>query len=75
MRGKLRNLAVAAVVTVVIMLMVAVTKAGTGLVGRLKINPTVIRLAVPLVSLALSTLLCGAVFRALAGESPRRRTA
>jgi hypothetical protein len=46
-RGKLRNLAVAAVVTVVIMLMVAVATAGTDLVGRLKINPTAIRLAVP----------------------------
>ena len=70
-RGKLRNLAVAAVVTVVIMLMVAVATAGTDLVGRLKINPTAIRLAAPLTSLALSTLLCGAVFRALAGESLR----
>ena len=74
-RGKLRNLAVAAVVTVVVMLMVAVATAGTGLVGRLKINPTVIRVAVPLISLALSTLLCGAVFRALAGEALRWRAA
>ena len=74
-RGKLRNLAVAAVVTVVIMLMVAVATAGTDLVGRLKINPTAIRLAAPLTSLVLSTLLCGAVFRALAGESLRWRAA
>ena len=74
-RGKLRNLAVAAVVTVVIMLMVAVATAGTDLVGRLKINPAAIRLAAPLTSLALSTLLCGAVFRALAGESLRWRAA
>jgi hypothetical protein len=44
-RGKLRNLGLAAVVTVVIMLMVAVATAGTDLVGRLKINPTAIRLA------------------------------
>ena len=43
MRGKLRDLAVAAVVTVVIMLVVAVATAGTDLVGRLKINPTAIR--------------------------------
>ena len=74
-RGKLRNLAVAGVVTVVIMLMVAVATAGTDLVGRLKINPMAIRLAAPLISLALSTLLCGAVFRALAAESLRWRAA
>lgn len=70
-RGKLRNLGLAAVVTVVIMLMVAVATAGTDLVGRLNVNPTAIRLAVPLISLALTTLLCGAVFRALAGEALR----
>ena len=75
MRGKLRNLGLAAVVTVVIMLMVAVATAGTDLVARLKINPTAIRLAVPLTSLALTTLLCGAVFRALAGEALRWRAA
>ena len=74
-RGKLRNLAVAAVVTVVVMLMVAVATAGTDLVGRLKVNPTAIRLAVPLISLALTALLCGVVFRALAGESLRWRAA
>ena len=74
-RGKLRNLGLAAVVTVVIMLMVAVATAGTDLVARLNVNPTAIRLAVPLISLALTTLLCGAVFRALAGESLRWRAA
>ena len=74
-RAKLRNLGLAAVVTVVIMLMVAVATAGTDLVGRLRINPMAIRLAVPLISLALSTLLCGAVFRALAGEALRWRAA
>jgi uncharacterized BrkB/YihY/UPF0761 family membrane protein len=70
-RGKLRNLAVAAVVTVVVMLMVAVAAAGTDLVGRLKTHPTAIRLAAPLISLALSTVLCGAVLRALGGGSLR----
>jgi hypothetical protein len=52
-----------------------VATAGTDLVGRPKINPTAIRLAAPLTSLALTTLLCGAVFRALAGESLRWRAA
>jgi uncharacterized BrkB/YihY/UPF0761 family membrane protein len=74
-RGKLRSLGLAAVVTVVIMLMVAVATAGTDLVGRLKINPTAIRLAVPLTSLVLTTLLCGTVFRALTGEALRWRAA
>jgi hypothetical protein len=63
------------VVTVVIVLMAAVAAAGTDLVGRLNVNPTAIRLAVPLMSLALTTLLCGAVFRALAGEGLRWRAA
>jgi uncharacterized BrkB/YihY/UPF0761 family membrane protein len=74
-RGKLRNLGLAAVVTVVIMLMVSVATAGTDLVARLNVNPTAIRLAVPLISLALTTLLCGAVFRVLAGEALRWRAA
>jgi membrane protein len=65
--GKLRNLGLAAVVTVVVMLMVAVATAGTNLVGRLNVNPTAIRVAVGLTSLALTTLLCGTVFRVLAG--------
>jgi uncharacterized BrkB/YihY/UPF0761 family membrane protein len=73
--GKLRNLGVAAVVTIVIMLMVAVGTAGTDFVGRLNINHPTIRLAVPLTSLALTTLLCGAVFRALVGKSLRWRAA
>jgi uncharacterized BrkB/YihY/UPF0761 family membrane protein len=73
--GKLRNLAVAAAVTVVIMLMVAVATAGTDLVRRLNINSATIRLAVPLTALALTTLLCGAVFRVLVGKSLRWRAA
>ncbi|MFZ1993830.1 MAG: YhjD/YihY/BrkB family envelope integrity protein [Solirubrobacteraceae bacterium] len=69
--GKLRNLGVAAVVTVVIMLMVLVTSAGTGLVRRLGVDPTLIRLAVPLISLALTVLLCAAVYRLLVGGALR----
>jgi uncharacterized BrkB/YihY/UPF0761 family membrane protein len=74
-RGKLRNLGLAAVVTVMTMLTVAVATAGTDLVGRLHLDPTAIRVGVPLISLALTTLLCGAVFRALAGEALQWRTA
>jgi uncharacterized BrkB/YihY/UPF0761 family membrane protein len=73
--GKLRNLAVATAVTVLIVLMVAVATAGTDLVRRLNIDPAIIRLAVPLTALALTTLLCGAVFHALVGQSLRWRAA
>jgi uncharacterized BrkB/YihY/UPF0761 family membrane protein len=69
--GKLRNLAVATAVTVLIVLMVAVATAGTDLVRRLDIASVIIRVAVPLASLALTTLLCGAVFRVLVGQSLR----
>src|SRR6201995_875631 len=69
--GKLRNLAVAAAVTVLIVLMVAVATAGTDLVRRLDIAPLIIRIAVPLTSIALATLLCGAVFRTLVGDALR----
>jgi uncharacterized BrkB/YihY/UPF0761 family membrane protein len=74
-RGKLRNLAVAGVVAVVIVLMVAVATAGTDLVRRLHIDAATIRLAVPLTALALTTLLVGAVFRVLVGTSLRWRAA
>ena len=74
-RGKLRNLGIAAVVTVLIILMVAVATAGTDFVRRLDIAPAIIRVAVPLAALALTTLLCGAVFRALVGTSLRWRAA
>jgi uncharacterized BrkB/YihY/UPF0761 family membrane protein len=73
--GKLRNLAVAAVVAVVIVLMVAAATAGTGLVQRLHISSTFVRLAVPLLSLALTVLLCSTVFRVLVGGSLQWRAA
>jgi uncharacterized BrkB/YihY/UPF0761 family membrane protein len=73
--GKLRNLGVAAVLTVVILLMVAVATAGTDFVRRLTVDPLPIRLALPLASLALTTLLCGAVFRTLTGASMSWRAA
>jgi uncharacterized BrkB/YihY/UPF0761 family membrane protein len=73
--GKLRNLAVATVVAVVIVLMVVVATAGTDLVGRLKLDPAIVRVTVPLASFGMTTLLCGAVFRTLAGRSLRWRAA
>lgn len=73
--GKLRNLALAGAVTTVIVLMVLVASAGTGLVRRLDVSPALIRLGIPLVSLALTMLLCGGVYRMLAGGSLHRRAA
>ena len=47
------------------MLMVAVATGGTDLVGRLDVDPDGDPPGVPLISLALTTLLCGAVFARL----------
>lgn len=66
-RGKLRNLGLAGALATVIVLMAVVGSAGTGLVRRLDVNPTLVRLAVPLASLAVTVLLCAAVYRALVG--------
>ncbi len=73
--GKVRNLALAAVVTVVIVLMVAVASAGTQVVRRIDSNPTLIRVALPAISFVLTVLLCAGVYRVLAGRSLRTRAA
>ncbi len=67
--GKLRNLAVAGAVAALIVLMVIVATAGTNLVRRLDIDPAITRLVIPLVSLGLTTLLCGGVFHTLVGKT------
>jgi uncharacterized BrkB/YihY/UPF0761 family membrane protein len=69
--GKLRTLAVAAAVAVLIVLMVLVATAGTGLVRRLHVAPAIVRLSVPVVSLALTVAICGGVFRVLGGPPLR----
>jgi uncharacterized BrkB/YihY/UPF0761 family membrane protein len=73
--GKLRNLGLSAVLTTVIVLMVSAATAGTGLVKRLHVNPTLIRIAVPLATLAATILLCAVVYRALMGPALRWRAA
>jgi uncharacterized BrkB/YihY/UPF0761 family membrane protein len=73
--GKLRNLAVAGAVALLIVLMVIVATAGTNLVRRLGIDPAITRLVVPLVSLCVTTVLCGAVFHTLVGRSLQWRAA
>lgn len=73
--GKLRNLGLAAALATVIVLMVLAASAGTGLARRLGLNPTLIRVAVPLASVTLTMLLCGAVYRILGRGSLRWRAA
>lgn len=48
--GKLRNIGIAAALTTLIVVMVIVASAGTGLVRRLHVDAVFIRLAVPLIS-------------------------
>jgi uncharacterized BrkB/YihY/UPF0761 family membrane protein len=63
--GKLRNIGVAAVVTLLVVMMVIVASAGTGVVRELRLNAGLTRILVPIVSLALTASLCGAVYKVL----------
>jgi uncharacterized BrkB/YihY/UPF0761 family membrane protein len=69
--GKLRNLAVSAALTTVIVLMVIAGSAGTGIVRRLELAPALTRILAPLIALTLIVALCSVVFRALSGEGLR----
>jgi uncharacterized BrkB/YihY/UPF0761 family membrane protein len=60
--GKLRNLGVAGGVTVLVVIMVLVASAGTGVVRELGVNPLLTRLLVPAASIALTSLICAAVY-------------
>jgi uncharacterized BrkB/YihY/UPF0761 family membrane protein len=66
--GKLRNLAVALAVAVLVVLLVLLATAGTGLVERLHVNATLVRVALPLLLLAVIALICASVFRVLGGQ-------
>lgn len=63
--GKLRNLAVAATLALLVVLMLVVASAGTGLVHRLEVSSLLIRLALPLLSFAITLLICAGAYRAL----------
>ena len=73
--GKLYNLGIAAVLTTVIVLMVIAGTAGTGLIRRLDVNATLVRVLVPLVFLSVTMLLVATVYRALAGGDLHWRAA
>lgn len=73
--GKLRNIGVAGAVVVLVVLMVLVASAGTGVVHELKLDSVLTRLAVPIISLCLTGGLCAAVYWVLAGGHVRWRSA
>ena len=73
--GKLRNLGIAAALTTLVVLMVIVASAGTGIVRRLEVDSLLLRLAVPLISLSITVLICGCVYWLLAGGTVSVRVA
>jgi uncharacterized BrkB/YihY/UPF0761 family membrane protein len=73
--GKLRNIGVAAAVTVLIVIMVLVASAGTGVLRELRLSSVLIRIAVPIASIGLTSLICGGVYWVLGGRETRWRSA
>jgi len=73
--GKLRNLAVAATLALLIVLMLVVASAGTGLIHRLEVSSLLLRLVVPLLAFVITLLMCGGAYLALAQGSLRWRAA
>jgi uncharacterized BrkB/YihY/UPF0761 family membrane protein len=74
-RGKLRNIAVAGAVAVLVVLMVLAASAGTGLVKRLELDPVLTRVSVPIISIALAATVCAGVYRFLARDGLDWRSA
>jgi uncharacterized BrkB/YihY/UPF0761 family membrane protein len=66
--GKLRNVGEAFAVAALVVVMVLLASVGTGLVHRLDVNATVVRVAVPFLLLIVIVLICASVFRVLGGE-------
>lgn len=73
--GKLRNLGLAAALATLIVLMVSVASAGTGLVHRLGLDPVLTRLAVPLIAVALTLAICAGLYWALTAGTVTWRSA
>lgn len=65
-RGKLRNIRVAAALALLVVLTVVAASAGTGIVHRLGIDSLVLRIAVPLLSIMIALLICAVVYRSQA---------
>ena len=73
--GKLRNLAVAATLALLIVLMLVVASAGTGLIHRLEVSSLLVRLVVPVLAFVITLLISGSAYLALAQGSLRWRAA
>lgn len=73
--GKLRNIGVAAAVTVLLVIMVIVASAGTGVVRQLRLNSALTRILVPIISTGVTALICAGVYRALSRGKASWRSA
>jgi uncharacterized BrkB/YihY/UPF0761 family membrane protein len=73
--GKLRNIGVAFGVAVLVVVLVLLATTGTGLVDRLHVNATLVRVGLPLLLLAVIVLICASVFRVLGGDRVSRHAA
>jgi uncharacterized BrkB/YihY/UPF0761 family membrane protein len=73
--GKLRQIGVAGAVTLLLVIMVLVASAGTGLVRELRLNSVPTRVGVPIASIALTAAICAGVYWALSGGEARSRPA
>jgi uncharacterized BrkB/YihY/UPF0761 family membrane protein len=73
--GKLRNIGVAGALAVLVVLMVLVASAGTGVVRELKLDSVLTRVAVPIVSLGVTAVICAVVYWVLASGHVRWRSA
>ena len=68
MSGKLRSIGVTFAVAGLVVVLVSLATAGTGLVERLNVNPTLVRVVLPLLLLGAIVLICASVFRVLGGK-------
>jgi uncharacterized BrkB/YihY/UPF0761 family membrane protein len=73
--GKLRDIGVAFALAALVVVLVLLATAGTGLVDRLHVNGTLVRVALPLLLLGVIVVICASVFRLLGRESVSWRAA
>jgi uncharacterized BrkB/YihY/UPF0761 family membrane protein len=75
LRGKLRQIGLAAVLATVIVVIVISASAGTGLVNRLGVDSALLRILTPLVALAFCVAFCAGLYRTLSGRDLASRAA
>ncbi len=74
-RGKLRNLGVAAALAILIIVMVLVASAATGVAHRVGLSSLEIRVTIVVLSIALTVSVCAGMYWLLAGCAMRWRSA